>query len=135
MAKRTRGASRPGQRRPLQRSSRPARPSTPEPAAAAAPRPTTLTPEEEARAAELEAQLVAEERQAEQTQQRTRDRQRSAADRDPVVRSSVPLSVREAEEYAYVARDVRRIAIIAAGLLAIMIGLWIALQVSGVGAI
>ena len=47
----------------------------------------------------------------------------------------LPLSVREAEEYAYVARDVRRIATIAAGLFAIMIGLWIALQVSGVGAI
>ena len=46
-----------------------------------------------------------------------------------------PLSVREAEEYAYVARDVRRIATIAAGLFAIMIGLWVALQVSGVGAI
>ena len=134
MAKRTRGASRPGQRRPLQRSSRPARPTTPQPAAATAPRPTTLTPEEEARAAELEAQRVAEERQAEQAQKRTRERQRSATV-DPVVRSSVPLSVREAEEYAYVARDVRRIATIAAGLLAIMIGLWIALQVSGVGAI
>ena len=47
----------------------------------------------------------------------------------------MPLSVREAEEYAYVARDVRRIATIAFGLLAIMVGLWIALQVSGVGAI
>ena len=133
MAKRTRGASRPGQRRPLQRSSRPVRPATPEPEAAVAPRPVSLTPEEEARAAELEAQLVAAERQAEQAQKRTRDRQRSTV--DPVVRSSVPLSVREAEEYAYVARDVRRIATIAAGLLAIMIGLWIALQVSGVGAI
>ena len=135
MAKRTRGASRPGQRRPLQRSSRPAHSAAPAPEAAAAPRPTTLTPEEEARAAELEAQLVAEERQAEQAQKQTRDRQRSMANRDPVVRSSVPLSVREAEEYAYVARDVRRIATIAAGLLAIMIALWIALQVSGVGAI
>lgn len=136
MAKRTRGASRPGQRRPLQRSTRAAaRPSEPAPEAATAARPTTLTPEEEARAAELEAQLVAEERQAEQAQKQTRDRQRSMANRDPVVRSSVPLSVREAEEYAYVARDVRRIATIAAGLLAIMIGLWIALQVSGVGAI
>jgi hypothetical protein len=134
MAKRTRGGSRPGQRRPLQRSSRPARPSTPEPAATPAPRPTSLTAEEEARAAELEAQIVAEERQAEQAQKRSRDRQR-AGEREAVVRSSVPLSVREAEEYAYVARDVRRIATIAFGLLAIMIGLWIALQVSGVGAV
>ena len=132
MAKRTRGSSRPGQRRPLQRSARPAKPSEPAPIA---PRPTTLTPEEEARAAELEAQIVSEEREAEQAQRRARDRQQRAADRDPVVRNAVPLSVREAEEYAYVARDVRRIATIAAGLFAIMIGLWIALQVSGVGAI
>ena len=134
MAKRTRGSSRPGRRPPLQRSSRPARPPTPAPAPAPATRPASLTPEEEARAAEIEAQLVAEERQAEQAQKRTRDRQRGG-EREAVVRSSVPLSVREAEEYAYVARDVRRIAIIAFGLLAIMIGLWIALQVSGVGAI
>jgi hypothetical protein len=134
MAKRTRGSSRPGQRRPRQRSARAASPSTPAPAAAPATRPASLTPEEEARAAEIEAQLVAEERQAEQAQKRARDRQRGG-ERETVVRSSVPLSVREAEEYAYVARDVRRIAIIAFGLLAIMIGLWIALQVSGVGAI
>ena len=134
MAKRTRGSSRPGQRRPIQRSTRPAKPSEPAPVA---PKPTTLTPEEEARAAELEAQIVSEERQAEQAQRRARDRQQRAVDHDPVVRSTstVPLSVREAEEYAYVARDVRRIATIAAGLFAIMIGLWIALQVSGVGAI
>lgn len=132
MAKRTRGSSRPGQRRPIQRSTRPAKPSEPAPVA---PKPTTLTPEEEARAAEIEAQIVSEEREAEQAQRRARDRQQRAADRDPVVRSAVPLSVREAEEYAYVARDVRRIATIAAGLFAIMIGLWIALQVSGVGTI
>jgi hypothetical protein len=134
MAKRTRGSSRPGRRRPLQRSSRPSSPTTPSPAAAPATRPASLTPEEEARAAEIEAQLVAEERQAEQAQKRARDRQRGG-EREPIVRSSVPLSVREAEEYAYVARDVRRIAIIALGLLAIMIGLWVALQVSGAGAI
>ncbi len=132
MAKRTRGSSRPGQRRPIQRSTRPAKPSEPAPVA---PKPTTLTPEEEARAAELEAQIVSEERQAEQAQRRARDRQQRAVDHDPVARSTVPLSVREAEEYAYVARDVRRIATIAAGLFAIMIGLWIALQVSGVGTI
>ncbi len=138
MAKRTRGSSRPGQRRPITRSTRPAKPSQPAPVAAdvpVVPRPTTLTPEEEARAAELEAQIVSEERQAEQAQRQARDRQQRAVDRDPAVRSAVPLSVREAEEYAYVARDVRRIATIATGLFAIMIGLWIALQVSGVGAI
>ena len=135
MAKRTRGSSRPGQRRPVARSTRPAKPSEPTPVAPIAPRSTTLTPEEEARAAELEAQIVSEERQAEQAQRQARDRQQRAVVRDPVARNAVPLSVREAEEYAYVARDVRRIATIAAGLFAIMIGLWVALQVSGVGAI
>jgi hypothetical protein len=135
MAKRTRGSSRPGRRRPIPRSTRPAKPSEPAAAAPVAPRPTALTPEEEARAAELEAQIVAEERQVEQAQRQARDRQQRAVDRDPVARNAVPLSVREAEEYAYVARDVRRIATIAGGLFAIMIGLWIALQVSGVGAI
>jgi hypothetical protein len=136
MAKRTRGSSssRPGQRRPLHRSTRPAQASTPAPAPAVAPRPATLTPEEVARAAQLEAQLVAEERQVEQAQQRTRGRQREA-DRDPVVRSSVPLAVREAEEYAYVARDVRRIGTIALGLLAIMIALWVAVHATGLGTI
>ena len=131
MAKRTRGSSRPGQRRPLQRSARPARTAAPAPTT---PRPTSLTPEEEARAAELEAQFLAEEREAEQAQKRARDRQR-AGERERVVASSVPLGVREAEDYAYVARDVRRIVAITAGLFAIMIGLWIALQVSGTGAI
>jgi hypothetical protein len=131
MAKRTRGSSRPGQRRPIQRSTRPAPPApTPAPS-----RPASLTADEEARAAELEAQIVAEERAAGETQRRARERQQRAVEREPAVRSSVPLSVREAEEYAYVARDVRRIATIAGGVFAIMIGLWIALQVSGVGAI
>lgn len=136
MAKRTRGSSssRPGQRRPLQRSSRPVQSTTPASVPAVAPKPATLTPDEEARAAELEAELVAEERQAEQAQKRTRDRQREA-DRDPVIRSSVPLAVREAEEYAYVARDVRRIGTIALGLLAIMIALWVAVHASGLGTI
>ena len=71
MAKRVRGSStRPGQRPPLQRSAvRPATSTTPSTTSetvtpAAAPRPATLTPQEEARAAELEAQIVAEERAA-----------------------------------------------------------------------
>jgi hypothetical protein len=133
MAKRTRGGSRPGQRRPIQRSNRPAPPA---PAPSPAPsRPASLTADEEARAAELEAQIVAEEKAAEETQRRARERQQRATEREPAVRTTVPLAVREAEEYAYVARDVRRIATIAGGLFAIMIGLWIALQVSGVGAI
>jgi hypothetical protein len=45
------------------------------------------------------------------------------------------LATRAADEYAYVARDARRIVVIAGGLLAIMIGLWIAMQVTGTGTV
>ena len=38
---------------------------------------------------------------------------------------NAPLSVRMAHDYAYVARDVRRIAIVGGGLVAILIVLWI----------
>jgi hypothetical protein len=100
-------------------------------------RPVSLTAEEEARAAELEAQIVEEERTAATAQRRARERDRRAADREPATRTAaaVPLSVRAADEYAYVARDVRRLAIVAGGLLAIMLGLWIAFQATGAGGI
>jgi len=124
MAKRTRGSSRPGQRRPRQRPSRPT-------VAPAPTRPVSLTAEEEARAAELEAKIIEDERTAQATQRQARERDRRAAERAPTRSSAEPLAVRAAGEYAYVARDIRRIAIIAGGLFAIMIGLWIAVQVTG----
>ncbi len=126
MAKRTRGSSsRPGQRSPLQRA-RPGAPMT---------RPVSLTAEEEARAAELEAKILDEERAAETAQRKTRERDRkAAADREQAPRAAVPLTVRAAEEYAYVARDVRRLTIVAGGLFAIMFGLWIAFQATGAAA-
>ena len=68
MAKRSRGStSRPGQRPPLQRqAARPAARRQPQPPRPPRhPDPTTLTDEEEARAAELEAAIVAEEQAAE----------------------------------------------------------------------
>jgi hypothetical protein len=95
----------------------------------------SLTAAEEARAAELEAQIVAEERAAETAQRRVRERDRRAADHEPVVRGSLPLGVRAADEYAYVARDVRRLAVVAAGLLAILLGLWVAFQATGAGGV
>jgi len=129
MAKRTRGtSSRPGQRRPRQRTVRPA--ALPAPPTT---RPVSLTAEEEARAAELEARILEEERDAEAAQRRARERDRRAAERQPAARGAVPLSVRAADEYAYVARDVRRVTIVAGGLLAIMLGLWIAFQATGAG--
>ena len=104
MAKRTRGSNRPGQRPPDRHS--PARQQ---------PRPTGrpsqgLSAAEEARAAELESQIVAQERSTAQNVARSRDRSR-VADLAPAgrARGQSPLAVRAAEEYAYVSRDVRRI--------------------------
>ena len=129
MAKRARGTTtRPGQRRPIQRPA--ARPSSPSaragsPAPVAAPRPASLTPEEEARAAQLEAAIVAEERQAEDTRRNRAQRPAS----DVPVRASSPLASAAASEYAYVARDIRRLAIVGGSLLTILIGLWVVVQV------
>jgi len=133
MAKRARGTTtRPGQRRPIQRPA--ARPAPPvaRPGAAAAPttaaqRPASLTPEEEARAAELEAAILAEERQAEAG--RRNRAQRGAA--EPVVRAST-LAVAAANEYAYVARDVRRVALVGGSLVGLLFGLWVVVQVTGI---
>ncbi len=129
MAKRVRGStSRPGQRPPLQRqaSTRPA----PQPVAVTAPavRPDALTDEEEARAAELEAAIVAEEKQAEAATKRTRT-ERTV---EPVARAS-SLEVSAAEEYAYVARDVRRITIVGGSLILILLALWAIAHFAGLG--
>ena len=115
MAKRSRIAARPGQRRPLQRpanrpdSSAPTRP------------PGSVTAQEEARAAELEAAIVAEEKAAEAAR-----RSRESLTRRPNELStrtnygSVPLAVRAAEEYAYVRRDIRRITLVGGSLLLVL---------------
>jgi hypothetical protein len=127
MAKRVRGSVRPGQRRPISR--RPARPAAPaESSAPVTPRPAGLTDAESARAAELEAQILAEEREAEQARQRARERMSAP-------RNTVPagaLAMRPEEEYAYVARDLKDIARIAVVLFTILIGLWILIDVVGV---
>ena len=118
MAKRSRLAARPGQRRPLQRTTaRPAATTTP-----TTPRPaTSVTPEEEARAAQLEAAIVAEEQAATQTRTgRGRPRPVSTDGAASPASTAVPLSVREAAEYRYVQRDVRRIVIVGGFLLIIL---------------
>jgi len=127
MAKRARGTVRPGQRRPIERRSA----STPSAAvpAAVVPRPSGLTEAEEQRAAELEKQLLAQERAAEAA--RTRTRERSTRD----VSSSGPagsLAVRAEVEYAYVGRDVKDIVRIASILLAVLFTLWILIDVAKV---
>lgn len=125
MAKRSRTAGRPGQRRPLQRTGpRPA----PTPARASAPSrpPGSLTPEEEARAAELEAQILADEKAAEEA----REAGSRARATEGALYSSAPLAVRAAEEYGYVRRDVRRIAVVGGFLLGIMAALYIVVNLT-----
>jgi hypothetical protein len=115
MAKRSRLAARPGQRRPLQR------PATrPEPGVRQRPL-GSVTAEEEARAAQLEAAILAEERAAEEARTaREKARRPSGETALGVGYSSVPLSVRAAEEYSYVRRDIRRITVVGGGLLLIL---------------
>lgn len=128
MAKRARGTTtRPGQRAPLQRTGA-VRPST---AMAPIARPATLTDEERARAAELEAKILEEERAAEAVTRSNRDRARRQT-QEPAARAG-SLAVRASEEYAYVARDIRRIATVGGSLIAILIGLWVIIQATGVG--
>jgi hypothetical protein len=100
MAKRTRGSNRPGQRHSA--------PTRQQPRSATRPA-QGLSAAEEARAAELEAQIVARDRDA----QASIGRGRIAA-KDPELgrarpRGQSPLAIRAAEEYAYVSRDVKRI--------------------------
>jgi hypothetical protein len=114
MAKRSRLAGRPGQRRPLQRTAAP-RPAGSTPVA---PPPTSITPEEEARAAELEAQIVAEEQAATEARSaRTRGRRGDGE----VVVSSGTIAARASDEYRYVSRDLRRIAVVGGFLIAVMV--------------
>ena len=116
MAKRSRIAARPGQRRPLQR------PASRSDSGAATRPANSLTAQEEARAAELEAAIVAEEKAAEAAR-----RSRESLSRRPneistprTSYTAVPLAVRAAEEYAYVRRDIRRITIVGGGLLLVL---------------
>jgi hypothetical protein len=98
MAKRHRGSHRPGQRRPDRHV-----PGRQQPSPAVRP-PQGLTADEEARAADLESRILAQERSAQVERPRP-----DAAVEVAVPRASSPLAVKAAAEYAYVSRDVRRI--------------------------
>ena len=130
MPKRVRGsATRPGQRPRLQRTATP-RPREADTATPSAPPPSSLTAAEEARAAELEAAILATERTAPATP--PRERLTRPADTESRVRPG-SLAVRAREEYAYVSRDIRRIVLIGGSLLAILFGLWAVIQTTGAG--
>jgi hypothetical protein len=129
MAKRARGTTRPGQRRPIQRATRPV-PGTP-----VVP-PEGLSAAEITHAADLEATLVASDRAAQAAVGRRAERARAAeegltAPRRPA--GSGRLAVEAAEEYRYVARDVRRIALIGGSMFGILAVLYVVLEIAGVG--
>jgi hypothetical protein len=125
MAKRQRGGARPGQRAPIQRSSQPAAKPATKPVP---PRPaTTLSDDELARAAELEAAIVAEERAATSSVTRGRDRRRTGVDAVPAGRSRTVggLTAVAENEYLYVKRDLRRIAVVFSGIFGLLLLSWI----------
>ena len=127
MAKRTRGSNRPGQRHTDRRS--PARPQSRPPVGPAG----ALSAAEEARAAELESQIVAQERDAEVGRARSRDRSRSGdTTRAGRAGSQGLLAARAAEEYAYVVRDVRRILFVGGMIAVALIALYLAIDVAHV---
>ena len=88
-----------------------------------------LTDEEMARAAELEAQIVAQEQAAATEARRAKARTaREAVAYDP----NVPLRIRASHEYAYVARDVKRIGLTAGLMVTILLALHVAINVTGI---
>lgn len=131
MAKRVRGSTRPGQRARLQRSG-PARPRVPDRPTTPTPPSSALTEAEEARAAELEAQILAAERALEPATSRTRPRQSPPPATESRVRPG-SIGIRAAEEYAYVSRDVRKIVVIGGFLLALLFAIWAVVQATGLG--
>jgi hypothetical protein len=126
MAKRARGSVRPGQRRPIDK--RPAAPASS--TAAAAPKPAGLSEAELERAAQIEAEMLAQERALEES--RKRSKERAAAVRESTPATAAGLAAAEAKEYAYVARDVKRITRVALLELGILAGLWVLIDVVGV---
>ena len=137
MAKRQRGSTRPGQRPPTKSTSGrgPARPTAAASTAPVAPRPaTTLTDDELSRAAAIEARIVDEERQAGASLARVRDRRRGTADDAPARgrgRVVTSLAVVAADEYVYVMRDLRRIAVVFIGIFAILFASFFISQATG----
>ena len=127
MAKRARGTStRPGQRAPLQRKA----PIAPRFGSPVSPPSIGLTPAEEARAAEIEAEIVQQERVADRAAATTHERTATRVAPEPRVRTG-SIAVRAAEEYGYVSRDVRRIVTIGGSLVLVLLAIWIFTQATG----
>jgi hypothetical protein len=92
-----------------------------------------LTADEMARAAELEAEIVAREHAQEQAAATEARRAKARTAREAVAYDpNVPLRIRAAHEYAYVARDVKRIGLTAGLMVAILVGLHFVINVAGI---
>jgi hypothetical protein len=119
MAKRTRGSNRPGQRQSARSQTQPAsRPSG------------SLSRDEEARAAELESQIVARERVADNDLARARDRAKTEPTRSGRAGGQGLLAARAAKEYDYLVRDIRRIVFVGGMVAAIMAALYVLVDVA-----
>jgi hypothetical protein len=91
-----------------------------------------LTEAEIQRAAELEAEATAREKAAIAESLRRRNRAMAGDDTPTLGDVNAPLSVRAAHEYAYVSRDVKRIAVTGGLMLGILAVLHILVNVMGV---
>jgi hypothetical protein len=93
-----------------------------------------LTESEEVHAAALEAQLVAEERAAEEARSRSA-RRAATSETEGSLRSrgreSGMLAVRAADEVIVVRRDLRRIVLIDGGLIVVLFALWAIASATG----
>jgi hypothetical protein len=117
MAKRHRGSNRPGQRHSSHSRHQPRSSSRPGQGLSAA---------EEARAAELESQIVAREREAQANLGQARSQELGRPGR---ARAGSPLAVRAAEEYGYVSRDVRRILRVGGSMIALLATFFVLIDV------
>ena len=136
MAKRTRypgrAATKPGAKRPGGPTARSA--------ATPAGRPSSvgsriggLTEAEIERAAQIEQELLAREQAAIAENARRRARSSGRVDVSLTGDAGQPLSVRASHEYAYVARDVRRILVTGSLMMGILAAIWVAVNVGGLG--
>jgi hypothetical protein len=127
MAKRSRAAARPGQMRPARRPQKPAGTGAAAPATDA-PRSPVATPVTEPVDTDRDLDLPA----ADDRVSRRRDRARAEAAgavRARSTQASGLLAARAAQEYGYVARDVRHIAAVGGGLFGALVALWLVIEV------
>jgi len=132
MAKRSRGA-RSGGRRGAPRPAR-SRPGSGRPGTVSLRPGEGLSTAELERAAEIEARMLAEERAADQARSRGRTIPPERFAGAPGRRAEGPsVAERAANEYVYVVRDVRRIVAVAGGLVAVLAGLFVLIEVVRIG--